>query len=405
MVYNELTDKTMAQGTSIHWHGLFMTHAAAQDGVNWVTQCPIAPGDSHQYKFEIGHQTGTHWYHSHVTTQYCDGLRGPLIIYDDHDPHKQLYDVDDASTVITLGDWNHKVSPAAFYAFAPPDSIVINGLGRHEKGPKTPLAIVNVEHGKRYRLRVINAGCLAGFHFSVDQHELTAIEIDGQNIRPYTAKIIPLYTGQRASVILTANRPIDNYWMRSRSVSRGQLPTSIVLPAKADDLHSAILRYKGAPIREPKTKHRPGPFLIEHRIVPLTQLLPKTVDRRKPDFSIHLNITVNDLGFFMVNNHTFHPPPVPVLLQMMRGTDPYKLMPKGGIIPLPRNKLIEVSVAGGAPLSPHPFHLHGHAFEVIRSAGTDDFNYDNPPVRDVVSTGVRGDNVTFQFITDNPGPW
>ena len=28
-------------------------------------------------------------------TQYCDGLRGPLVIYDPHDPYKHLYDVDD----------------------------------------------------------------------------------------------------------------------------------------------------------------------------------------------------------------------------------------------------------------------------------------------------------------------
>ena len=38
---------------------------------------------------------GTYWYHSHITTQYCDGLRGPLVIYDPHDPQKHLYDVDD----------------------------------------------------------------------------------------------------------------------------------------------------------------------------------------------------------------------------------------------------------------------------------------------------------------------
>lgn len=38
---------------------------------------------------------GTYWYHSHLSTQYCDGLRGPLIIYDPHDPHAHLYDIDD----------------------------------------------------------------------------------------------------------------------------------------------------------------------------------------------------------------------------------------------------------------------------------------------------------------------
>lgn len=38
---------------------------------------------------------GTFWYHSHFKTQYCDGLRGPLVVYDEHDPNRHLYDVDD----------------------------------------------------------------------------------------------------------------------------------------------------------------------------------------------------------------------------------------------------------------------------------------------------------------------
>lgn len=27
-------------------------------------------------------------YHSHLHAQYCDGLRGPFIVYDPEDPHK-----------------------------------------------------------------------------------------------------------------------------------------------------------------------------------------------------------------------------------------------------------------------------------------------------------------------------
>lgn len=38
---------------------------------------------------------GTYWYHSHFQAQYCDGLRGPLVIYDPDDPQANLYDVDD----------------------------------------------------------------------------------------------------------------------------------------------------------------------------------------------------------------------------------------------------------------------------------------------------------------------
>ena len=39
--------------------------------------------------------TGTFWYHSHLSTQYCDGLRGAFVVYDPNDPHASLYDVDD----------------------------------------------------------------------------------------------------------------------------------------------------------------------------------------------------------------------------------------------------------------------------------------------------------------------
>ena len=44
---------------------------------------------------------GTFWYHSHFKNQYCDGLRGPLIIYDPEDPHQDLYDIDDGEVVFS----------------------------------------------------------------------------------------------------------------------------------------------------------------------------------------------------------------------------------------------------------------------------------------------------------------
>jgi iron transport multicopper oxidase len=53
----------------------------------------------------------------------------------------------------------------------------------------------------------------------------------------------------------------------------------------------------------------------------------------------------------------------------------------------------------------HPVHLHGHAFSVVRSAGNSSYNFVDPVVRDVVSIGSAGDNVTIRFFTDNPGPW
>ncbi|KAG5734586.1 Laccase-4 [Termitomyces sp. T112] len=81
------------------------------------------------------------------------------------------------------------------------------------------------------------------------------------------------------------------------------------------------------------------------------------------------------------------------------------LLPIGNVYTLPRNKTIELIMPGGSSGAPHPFHLHGHNFDVVRSAGSAEYNYHNPVRRDVVSTGFAGDNVTIRFTTNNPGPW
>lgn len=33
------------------------------------------------------------------------------------------------------------------------------------------------------------------------------------------------------------------------------------------------------------------------------------------------------------------------------------------------------------------------------------YNFENPVRRDVVNTGVAGDNTTIRFVTDNSGAW
>jgi hypothetical protein len=47
-------------GTSIHWHGLRQLNSVAQDGVNGITECPLAPGDTKTYSF-LATQYGTTW--------------------------------------------------------------------------------------------------------------------------------------------------------------------------------------------------------------------------------------------------------------------------------------------------------------------------------------------------------
>lgn len=93
---------TDVYATSQHWHGFFQAGTSWADGPAFVNQCPISPSHSFLYNFNVGDQAGSFWYHSHYSTQYCDGLRGPIVVYDPADPHADLYDVDDGEC--TSGD-------------------------------------------------------------------------------------------------------------------------------------------------------------------------------------------------------------------------------------------------------------------------------------------------------------
>ena len=90
-------------------------------------------------------------------------------------------------TIITLADWYlvpyaylhslcanilvryHFVSPQA--SLIPvANSTLINGLGRYAGGPSSPLAVISVYPGKRYRFRLISISCDPNFVFSIDGH-------------------------------------------------------------------------------------------------------------------------------------------------------------------------------------------------------------------------------------------
>jgi len=404
-VVNQLTDSSIRQSTSIHWHGIFQHRTTADDGVAQVSQCPISPGHNFEYQFSSGTQAGSFWYHSHLSTQYCDGLRGPLVIYDPFDAQRNLYDFDDESTVITIGDWYHLPALQAFAdktIVAPtPDSVVINGKARYAGGPDTPLSVIGpVLPNKKYRFRLINISCFAYFSVSLDGHTFTVIEADGQAHQPYEVDEIDIFPGQRYSVIINTNQPIGNYWFRATPTPQiNNFATSTDA-----GLNNAVFRYLGAPNEEPTT-----PFvastnaLVEANLVPLTNPAAPG-GSGPPDFALNLVIGFNGTEW-SINGASFVPPSVPVLLQILSGTTAAQsLLPAGDVYTLPPNSVIEISIPdAGAESRSHPFHLHGHAFSVVRSGGQAGYNYVNPPRRDVVA--VHGGNVTFRFETDNAGPW
>ncbi|KAI0737364.1 laccase C [Daedaleopsis nitida] len=400
-VIDQLTNETMLLATSIHWHGLFQHGSNWADGGAGVNQCPIVSGNSFLYEFDAVDQAGTYWYHSHLQTQYCDGLRGPLVVYDPEDPHASLYDVDDESTVITLADWYHTAAQVLqnTVGAVTADATLFNGLGRWAGNPTSDLAVIKVTPGKRYRFRLINIACDPNYQFQIDGHNMTIIEADGQNTKPLTVDKLTVFSAQRYSFVLEANQPIGNYWMRADPSTFKTSPNG---SGFKDGINSAILRYDGAPEEEPTTTQDTSVNeLQEYNLHPLTD--PAAPDGEIYPLTLGLNFTG---GKFTVNDVSFEPPKVPVLLQILSGAqNAQDLLPAGSVYSLPPNKTIEVSIPALNVGGPHPFHLHGHAFSVVRSAGQKEPNYVDPVRRDVVSIGKDMDNVTIRFRTDNPGPW
>ena len=140
---------------------------------------------------------------------------------------------------------------------------------------------------------------------------------------------------------------MNNYWIRS-------LP-STPNATFAGGLNSAILRYIGAPNAEPTTSQSTTDPLVETNLHPLTS--PAAPGIPKPgaaDVNLNLNIQFNLTALeFTVNNATFVPPTLPVLLQIINGAmTPQQLLPPGDVYVLPHNKVIEISMPGGSPGSP-----------------------------------------------------
>ncbi|KAG6917345.1 hypothetical protein DXG01_002916 [Tephrocybe rancida] len=400
-VVNRLTDDSMAKSTSIHWHGIFQKGTNYADGAASQTR-PAHSGITLTCVFHLTqHVLGRDFaniFH-HTATQYCDGLRGAFVVYDPKDPHASLYDVDDETTIITLADWYHAPAPALLVPGKPlPESIatLINGKGRYLNGSSVPFSVINIRKGQRYRFRVIAMSCDSVFTFSIDNHVLTIIEADGENTEPLKVDSLDIYAGQRYSVIMTANQHVDNYWIRANPEGDS--------PAFDGGRNSAILRYKGAPARDPTTTQRPSAKpLKEVDLHALTN--PAAPGLPKPggaDVNLNIVVTVNSTSSkYEMNGATFTPPTVPVLLQILSGTKSAQdLLPKGSVYALPPNKVIEISIPGTSEDLDGP-----HTFSVVRSGDSKTYNYRNPVKRDTVNTGLADGNATIRFVTDNAGPW
>ncbi|KAJ7183852.1 laccase-2 [Mycena filopes] len=380
--HNKLTDPGMRRSTSIHWHGFFQARTSGMDGPSESSSASVAA--SH----ELTGNPYSYWYHSHLSTQYCDGLRGPLRFHDPQDPLAHLYDVDDDSTIITLADWYHVLAPAGQNDF-----FKTGIVPRYHKGPLVPYAVVTVKKGLRYRFRIFSLSCRPFMTFSIDNHTFDVMELDGVEHDPVPFQNADIYAAQRLSIIVNANQTKDNYWVRLTPV--GGSPANN--PNFDPNLALAILRYEGAAAVEPTTVNVVGPKLDDQLMHPIASEGPGKLGSGPPGFAKVLTIS-NSINppFFDINGISYLSPSLPVLLQLLSGASkPQDFLPSEQVIVLPPNTIVDITLPGGG--------MHGHNFDVILGTDATVPNYVNPPRRDVVP--VVSGNTTFRFFSGNPGAW
>jgi manganese oxidase len=141
-----LVENRLPESTSMHWHGIEVP--IEQDGVPFVSQRPIAPGETFTYEFSV-HQEGTFFYHAHSAMQEMMGMIGMFIAHP-REAHSPRVDHDYG---IVLQEWavlpNNSVPNTANMEF---NWLTFNGVA----APLTTPLLARL--GSRVRLRFVNLG-------------------------------------------------------------------------------------------------------------------------------------------------------------------------------------------------------------------------------------------------------
>ena len=174
----------LSESTAIHFHGVLTPND--QDGVPFITQPPVKPGESWTYEF-IAKNAGSHMYHSHhnAAKQVGLGLLGAFII----EPKKPRPIERNVALdyVMILNDGMH--------------GFTINGKGFPATEPLV------VKKGQKVRIRYMNEGMMI-HPMHLHGMPMTVIDKDGYpQPMPWMCDTLNIAPGERWDVIVEADNP------------------------------------------------------------------------------------------------------------------------------------------------------------------------------------------------------
>ncbi|HEV2642990.1 MAG TPA: copper oxidase, partial [Candidatus Elarobacter sp.] len=175
----------LPESTAIHFHGLELPNA--MDGVPFITQPPVKPGEKFTYEFTVpmGNH-GSHMYHSHhnSTKQVSLGLLGAFIVEPRDASSEPHADID---YVMILNDG-------------------LNGFTLNGKGfPATEPIVAKL--GQTVRIRFMNEGMMIHPMHLHGMH-MTVIAKDGwAQPAPWRCDTLNIAPGERYDAIVKCNNP------------------------------------------------------------------------------------------------------------------------------------------------------------------------------------------------------
>jgi manganese oxidase len=175
----------LPESTAVHFHGLELPNG--MDGVPFITQPPIKPGESFVYEFTVPEGNhGSHMYHSHhnAAKQVGLGLLGAFIV----EPRKPMaIEKADVDYVMILNDGMH--------------GYTLNGKSFPATEP------VKAKKGQKLRLRFMNEGMMIHPMHLHGMH-MTVITKDGwAQPAPWKCDTLNIAPGERWDVVVNCNNP------------------------------------------------------------------------------------------------------------------------------------------------------------------------------------------------------
>lgn len=412
--------------TSLHFHGLFQNtsygNSNAMDGPQMVTQCPIMPGDTFLYNFTVPDQVGTYWYHSHSGAQYTDGMRAAFIVHDEDEPFEY-----DQEMIIMVSDLYHK----------PYTQVTNEFLSRYNPTGAEPIpqnmlfnntvnASIAFESNKTYLLRLLNTGNFLSQYLYIEDHEMTIVEVDGVYVKPNVTDLVYMSVGQRMSVLVRSKDTAERnyaFMQKADDTMLDSIPSDLVL----NRTNQVIYDEEKDNANEYHT-HDLDKATNDFYLVPL-------VGRElydDYDYQITFDVKMDNLGdgvnYAFFNNISYVAPKVPTLVTALTAgklaTEPWVYGDNINAHVLQYGEVVEL-VVNNYDDGRHPFHLHGHNFQIVqKSQAFDNDNGDDvadntvpynessplmpfpdvPMIRDTIVLEPNG-HIVLRFKADNPGVW